>query len=210
AQQGELLMQAQHNDIKVQADQSVEISASRQHIRLDASKHITLLCGGAYIKIADGNIEMGMPGEFTVKASQHGFVGPAQIAPSLPDFPDTTTSPLKKTMRVSLGALPGFLSNYAGEPYRLLADDALLETGTLDEQGQLKWEHRDGTQKYTLELLTGQRFELDAQERFSEDADTGQVQKLSNQGYRSLPSTADGLQHGGDAFRALQALFKSI
>ncbi|AZS79557.1 type VI secretion system tip protein VgrG [Achromobacter spanius] len=76
AHQGELLLQAQHNAIRIQADQGAEITSSKQHVLIAADKHITLLCGGAYIKMADGNIELGMPGKLTVKAAQHNFVGP--------------------------------------------------------------------------------------------------------------------------------------
>ncbi|MGE6915155.1 DUF2345 domain-containing protein, partial [Achromobacter kerstersii] len=76
AHQGEMLLQAQHNAIRIQADQSAELTSSKQHVLIAADKHITLLCGGAYIKMADGNIELGMPGTFTVKAAQHNFSEP--------------------------------------------------------------------------------------------------------------------------------------
>ena len=86
AHQGEMLLQAQHNSIRVEADQSVEISASQQHVQVAAKEHITLLCGGAYIRIAGGNIELGMPGEFTAKAASHQFIGPSTQEPTLPTF----------------------------------------------------------------------------------------------------------------------------
>ncbi|NMG37421.1 DUF2345 domain-containing protein, partial [Azoarcus sp. TTM-91] len=83
AHQGELLLQAQHNSLRVEADQSVEISASQQHVQVAAREHITLLCGGAYIRIAGGNIELGMPGSLIVKAGKHRFTGPAYRSPEL-------------------------------------------------------------------------------------------------------------------------------
>ena len=86
AHEGQFLLQAQRNAIRLQADQSVEISASKEHILATAEKHITLLCGGAYLKIAGGNIELGMPGTFTVKAGDHNFVGPASQEGELPKF----------------------------------------------------------------------------------------------------------------------------
>ncbi|WP_454726486.1 MULTISPECIES: type VI secretion system Vgr family protein [Cupriavidus] len=86
AHQGEMLLQAQHNTIRVEADQSVEIGASQDHILVAGKKHITLVCGGAYIKIADGKIEMGMPGQFTVKAGKHNLIGPGGMTPALPSF----------------------------------------------------------------------------------------------------------------------------
>ncbi|CAD5110460.1 hypothetical protein PSEWESI4_04783 [Pseudomonas carbonaria] len=33
-----------------------------------------------------GNIELGMPGDFTVKAGSHSFVGPASLDHPLPAF----------------------------------------------------------------------------------------------------------------------------
>ncbi|MGO4401927.1 DUF2345 domain-containing protein, partial [Achromobacter sp. PAB15] len=83
AHQGEMILQAQHNAIRIQADQSAEITSSKQHVLIAADKHITLLCGGAYIKMADGNIELGMPGTFTVKAAQHNFSGPNSASMAL-------------------------------------------------------------------------------------------------------------------------------
>jgi type VI secretion system secreted protein VgrG len=90
AHNGELLLQAQHNSIRVQADQSVEISASQQHVLLTADKHITLLCDGAYIKMQDGNIEMGMPGTFTVKAGEKLFIEPGHASTALNTWPTTS------------------------------------------------------------------------------------------------------------------------
>jgi len=90
AHNGQLLLQAQHNSIQVQADQSVEISASQQHVLVAADKHITLLCAGAYIKMQGGNIELGMPGDFTVKAANKYFVDPSHASAQLNSWPSTS------------------------------------------------------------------------------------------------------------------------
>jgi len=80
AHQGELLLQAQHNSACLEAEQSVEISASNEYIQISAKEHLTLLCGGAYLKLQGGNIELGMPGNFTVKAADHHLAGPASLS----------------------------------------------------------------------------------------------------------------------------------
>ncbi|MNQ80528.1 hypothetical protein D3C85_955130 [compost metagenome] len=151
-----------------------------------------------------------MPGTFTVKAASHSLTGPAQRSPALPDFPIGTLSPNGRTMRFTLGALPSHLVNYGREPYKLYADGALLSEGLLDEEGNIRWEHQEGIKTYQVELATGQIFEIDAQDQFSEDADTRKLQELSNLGYRSHSHEGDAAgfeEHAGNAFRALQARF---
>ncbi|NPW38102.1 DUF2345 domain-containing protein [Pseudomonas aeruginosa] len=80
AHQGELLMQAQHNSARLEAEQSVEMTASQGHMQWAAGKRITLMCGGAYIEMQGGDIEMGMPGLFIVKAATHSLLGPASLS----------------------------------------------------------------------------------------------------------------------------------
>ncbi|AMS17060.1 type IV secretion protein Rhs [Pseudomonas chlororaphis] len=80
AHQGPMLLQAQKNTIRLEADQSVEVSASNQHVLIAAKEHITLMCGGAYLTLKGGNIELGMPGNFIVKAAKHSHVGPAHAS----------------------------------------------------------------------------------------------------------------------------------
>jgi len=110
--------------------------------------------------------------------------------------------PLKRTMRVSLGALANAMVNYAGEPYRLFADGALLKKDLADEDGSFTWEHREGTQRYAVELATGQRFEIRLQDLLRGDA----AAQIANQGYRSHEHQGIGdapFEHNGPAFREL-------
>ncbi|MFU3247332.1 DUF2345 domain-containing protein, partial [Pseudomonas paraeruginosa] len=80
AHQGELLMQAQQNNARLEAEQSVEMTANQGHMQWAAGKRLTLMCGGAYIEMQGGDIEMGMPGFFIVKAASHSFLGPAGLS----------------------------------------------------------------------------------------------------------------------------------
>jgi uncharacterized protein (DUF2345 family) len=52
-----------------------------------ADKHITLMCGGGYIKLEGGNIDVVMPGTFTVKAAEVDFKGPDRLDVRLPLMP---------------------------------------------------------------------------------------------------------------------------
>ncbi|MGU0812248.1 DUF2345 domain-containing protein, partial [Pseudomonas aeruginosa] len=210
AHQGELLMQAQQNDIRIEADQNLEVTASEEHILIAAKEHLTLMSGGVYIEMKGGNIELGMPGDFTAKQGLPTLIGPTQRQPRLPEFEAATVSPLRRTMKFSLATLPGSPPRYAGEPFTLLADGAPLQEGVLDETGGLRWEHKEGTQKYTVELVTGQRFDIDAQDSFADDPQTREQQTLSNLGFRSHEHAGDIAATDnavGDAFRQLLARF---
>ncbi|RBJ85680.1 type VI secretion system tip protein VgrG [Pseudomonas sp. MWU12-2534b] len=89
AHQGLMLLQAQKNSIRLEADQSVELSASKQHVLISAQEHITLMCGGAYLTLKGGNVELGMPGNFTVKAAKHSHSGPAHASTTFNSWDST-------------------------------------------------------------------------------------------------------------------------
>ena len=130
AHQGEMLLQAQHNAIRIQADQSAELTSSKQHVLIAADKHITLLCGGAYIKMADGNIELGMPGTFTVKAAQHNFSGPNSASVA---FNSWDATPFDDRFQATLS--DG--SPARNREYTLIRRDGGRITGTTDAEGFL-------------------------------------------------------------------------
>jgi len=136
AHQGELLLQAQHNSARLEADQSVEISASQQHVLFAAKQHITLLCGGAYVKIADGNIEMGMPGDFVVKAGKHSLVGPGSASFPLPRWSKSDAGNWIEINHRGADDQP-----FAGQEYRILFENGQNITGKLDAQGYARHEN---------------------------------------------------------------------
>lgn len=130
ARAGKLDIQAQQDSIGIAADRDVKISASQGDIVISAKKSITLLCGGAYIKIADGKIEHGCAGEFTVKAGMHKWDGPARQEAELPFFPSAEhTNWLKLDLDGHQGA------PMAGVPYTLHFANGQKKTGTLDGNG---------------------------------------------------------------------------
>ena len=145
AQNGHLLLQAQHNSIQVQADQSVEISASQQHVLVAADKHITLLCGGAYIKMQGGNIELGMPGDFIVKAANKQFIDPSHAATQLNSWPSTSFN-------------ERFQPFFNGQPmrnraYALVRKDGARFEGCTDGEGYVTLQQGMTLEGLTLEWL---------------------------------------------------------
>lgn len=130
ARTGKLDIQAQQDSIGIAADRDVKITASQGDIVIAAKKSITLLCGGAYIKIADGKIEHGCAGDFTVKAAMHKWDGPAQQQAELPFFPSAEHT---NWLKLDLDGYQG--TPMAGVPYTLYFANGQKKNGTLDGNG---------------------------------------------------------------------------
>lgn len=130
ARAGKLDIQAQQDSIGIAADRDVKITASQGDIVIAAKKSLTLLCGGAYIRIADGKIEQGCAGDFTVKAGMHKWDGPAQQEAQLPFFPSAEHT---NWLKLDLDGYQG--AAMAGVPYTLHFADGQTKDGTLDSSG---------------------------------------------------------------------------
>ncbi|SNS19312.1 type VI secretion system secreted protein VgrG [Noviherbaspirillum humi] len=87
AHQGRLQLQAQHDDVELQAEQHVRISASQGKIIAMAQQEVVFMTsGGAYIKLSGADIEFGCPGTLKAKAASHQVQGPASASADLPSF----------------------------------------------------------------------------------------------------------------------------
>ena len=130
ARMGKLDIQAQQDSIGIAADRDVKITASQGEIVIAAKKSLTLLCGAGYIKIADGKIELGCGGDFTVKAGMHKWDGPAQQEAQLPFFPSAEQT---NWLKLDLDGYQG--AAMAGVPYTLHFADGQTKKGKLDGSG---------------------------------------------------------------------------
>jgi len=129
AHQGQVRVQAQQASIHLQADKSVVVSASNEHVLVTADKHITLLCQGAYIKMAGGNIEYGCPGAMTFKAGSFNWLGASSEAGALPQFD------VGSTQRRFVLTLPDGERPAAGHPYRITLSNGDVIDGVTDAEG---------------------------------------------------------------------------
>jgi len=129
AHQGQVLVQAQRDTIRLQADKSVEISATQDHVLVMADKHVTLLCGGAYIKLQGGAVEIGCPGAMTFKAASYNMQGPASQAADLPGF-DVGDTRRRFVVTHIDGVTP-----MANVPYKIALSNGEVVEGITDAQG---------------------------------------------------------------------------
>lgn len=130
ARAGRLDIQAQQDSVGIAADRDVRITASRGEIVIAAKTSLTLLCGGAYIKIADGKIEQGCAGDFTVKAGMHKWDGPARQEAQLPFFPSAEHT---NWLKLDLDGYQG--APMTGVPYTLHFANGQTKDGVLDGSG---------------------------------------------------------------------------
>jgi type VI secretion system secreted protein VgrG len=79
-----------------------------------------------------------------------------------------------------------------------------MEKGLTDDEGAVMWTHKEGTAKYSVELLTGQRFDIDVRDLLSSEP----AARLGNAGYRAYTYEGSGGVDAivqGDDFRRLMA-----
>ncbi|RAU52857.1 type VI secretion system tip protein VgrG [Pseudocitrobacter sp. RIT415] len=95
---GTVDIQAQADAMNVSALQDITVASGQGSVKVNASKELILSCGGAYIKLSGGNIELGCPGNILLKAANVNQTGPATLDTPPATFPKgysegfTTTS----------------------------------------------------------------------------------------------------------------------
>jgi type VI secretion system secreted protein VgrG len=72
-------MQAQDNAMNIQALKDVTVTSNTGKITVNANQELLLTCGGAYIRMSGGNIELGCPGNILLKAANVQKMNAANI-----------------------------------------------------------------------------------------------------------------------------------
>lgn len=83
AARGPVDIQAQSDAMTLQADKELALTSSNGEIVLNAQHGITLVSRGAYIKIKDGSVEIGAPGELHIKNGNIAWGGTASLEKAL-------------------------------------------------------------------------------------------------------------------------------
>uniref|UniRef100_UPI000585B145 DUF2345 domain-containing protein n=1 Tax=Pseudomonas agarici TaxID=46677 RepID=UPI000585B145 len=153
ANQGPVSVQAQNATLELLARQGLSITSTEDEIRIVAKKKITLNGGGSYLTLDPSGIESGTAGDYTIKSAHFDCLGPASLMAAHPEYPRSLS---KQMLRFNVPQTPNASSQgWAGMPYTLYADDAVLKQGVLDETGQVLIDHEVVTQRYRMELANG-------------------------------------------------------
>ena len=128
ANQGKVNIQAQNDEMQINALKNATITSSAGKVVIAAKDEILLTSGGAYIKIANGEVELGMPNICRIRCAGLSVTGAKDKDVKLPQF------------KPNYGAFY-YLEDQSGqpiinEPYTLKLSDGTEYFGRTDHEGK--------------------------------------------------------------------------
>lgn len=87
ANQGKVTIQAQNDEMQINALKDATITSSAGKVTIAAKDEILLTSGGAYIKIANGKVELGMPNIARIRCAGLSVTGTKSINMQYPFIP---------------------------------------------------------------------------------------------------------------------------
>ncbi|WP_145493089.1 DUF2345 domain-containing protein [Yersinia aleksiciae] len=87
AVKGKVEIQAQDDNIEALAKKDITVTSVEGTVTVTAAKELVLTCGGAYIKLSGGNLELGCPQNILLKAANVQKMGPADFDVKMPELP---------------------------------------------------------------------------------------------------------------------------
>lgn len=135
AARGPVEIQAQSDAMSLQADKALSLSSVHGEITLNAEQGITLVSRGAYIKIKDGSIEIGAPGQVRIRNDNILCGGAASLEKALGAM--TLEDPVYKNPMAGRFLVTdgdsGVPKSYV--PYRMESDEGQVVRGVTDSDG---------------------------------------------------------------------------
>ena len=126
--QNDIDIQAQGGNITTWSTQDTHISSGRKLI-VTAQDELTLICGGGYIKISGGNVEIGGPGKLFIKNSGIKKAGSGSMQGVMKSF-EPECFDEKFIIRNTLTQEPR-----PGKAYKITMPNGSVVTGITDSQG---------------------------------------------------------------------------
>lgn len=87
AAKGKVEIQAQDDALDAIAKKDVTVTSAEGKIEITAATELVVNCGGAYIKLSGGNIELGCPGNILLKCTNVQKMGAASLNTPASEFP---------------------------------------------------------------------------------------------------------------------------
>ncbi|KFG97690.1 type VI secretion protein [Burkholderia paludis] len=93
AGRGKIELQAHSDNIELTARKSVKVLSTTAKVEVAADQELLLTSGGAYIRIANGGVQIHAPGRIDIKGTTHSFDGPTAQGYALPGLPHAGDAP---------------------------------------------------------------------------------------------------------------------
>ncbi|MFS9650721.1 type VI secretion system Vgr family protein [Enterobacter hormaechei] len=126
--QNDIDIQAQGGNITTWSTQDTHVSSGRKMV-VTAQDELTLICGGGYIKISGGNVEIGGPGKLLIKNTGIRKAGTGSMQGVMKSF-EPSTFDEKFVIRNALTQEP-----LPGKAYKITMPNGSVVTGITDAQG---------------------------------------------------------------------------
>ncbi|QEM82655.1 type VI secretion system Vgr family protein [Halomonas binhaiensis] len=130
AAKGKVDVQAQSDEMALTAEKDLKVTSTEHSVNLAAAEEVLLVCGGAYVRIKGGNIDLHAPGKIDVKGVLQRLGGPTSMSYALEGLPNSTPSSLDLEHVYANG------EPVSGAAYRATLPDGSVLTGVLDELGK--------------------------------------------------------------------------
>ncbi|MDU4253185.1 type VI secretion system Vgr family protein, partial [Pseudomonas sp.] len=158
ANQGPVSIQAQNDRMEILSRMGMDIVSTEDEIHITAKKKIVLNAGGTYITMDNCGVESGTQGDYLIKSAHFDYRGPASMPATHPEFPKLKSA---QRLNIELPQAPNApQAAWAGMPYSLYADGALLQQGVLDKTGKIEFDHQVITRHYRLQMANGVSYEV--------------------------------------------------
>lgn len=146
AAKGKVEIQAQDDGLDVIAKKDVTVTSVEGKVEITAATELVVNCGGAYIKLSGGNIELGCPGNILLKCTNAQKMGSADYDAPKPELPtgysESFVAQDKNTGEV-----------LANTRYRITTGDGAVYEGRTDEAGNTAEVFSGAKTAVNIELL---------------------------------------------------------
>ncbi len=128
AAKGKVEIQAQDDALEALAKKEVTVTSTEGRVDITAATELVINCGGAYIRLSDGNIELGCRGNILLKSLNVQKMGPATLNVTPYDFPKGYGGVY--TLKDEHGNI------IPNTEYKITTGDGDVFTGVSDENGK--------------------------------------------------------------------------
>ena len=146
AAKGKVEIQAQDDALEAIAKKDVTVTSVEGRIEITAATELVVNCGGAYIKLSGGNIELGCPGNILLKSANVQKMGSADYDVPKPELPKGYSEYFVAQDKESGEVL-------RNTRYRITTSDGAVYEGRTDDEGKTAEIFGGAKSNVSVELL---------------------------------------------------------